>query len=127
MEPGWTGPGHLRALPLHRTGWPMAGHWAAGIDGQLDCLIIGGGPAGLTAALYLARFERHFLLVDAGKPRAASIPKSHNIPVFPDGLSGPDLLARQRCNLGAYGRDLIVDGEVGKIERTAGRFRVSMR
>ncbi len=69
----------------------------------LDCLIIGGGPAGLTGALYLARFSRSFLLVDNGASRAAWIPKSHNFPLFSDGLAGPDILERQRSQLSQYG------------------------
>ena len=62
----------------------------------LDCLIIGGGPAGLTAAIYLARFRRRCLVLDAGASRASYIPNSHNYPGFPPGISGPDLLARLR-------------------------------
>ena len=50
----------------------------------LDAFIVGGGPAGLTAALYLARFGRRFVLVDTGQSRALRIPRSHNVPVFPD-------------------------------------------
>lgn len=69
----------------------------------LDCLIVGGGPAGLTAALYLARFERKVLVVDSGAPRAASIPKSHNIPFFAEGIAGLDILERQRSHLRHYG------------------------
>jgi thioredoxin reductase (NADPH) len=70
---------------------------------SLDCLIIGGGPAGLTAALYLARFRRRTLVVDAGEPRAAWIPASHNIPFFADGIPGPEILSRQREHIGRYG------------------------
>jgi thioredoxin reductase (NADPH) len=45
---------------------------------HLECLIIGGGPAGLTAALYLGRFNRSTLLVDAGASRTSWIPKSRS-------------------------------------------------
>jgi thioredoxin reductase (NADPH) len=70
-------------------------------------LIVGGGPAGLTAALYLARFGRRFMIVDAGDSRASWIPTSHNIPVFADGISGKDILARQRDHLARYGTQVI--------------------
>src|SRR3546814_6469893 len=62
---------------------------------QLDCLIIGAGPAGLTAALYLARYRRRIAVVDAGNSRAALIPATHNYPGFPDGIPGRDLLVRR--------------------------------
>jgi thioredoxin reductase (NADPH) len=75
-------------------------------DLPLDCLIVGGGPAGLTAAIYLARFRRNVLLVDAGAPRAALIPESHNYPGFANGVSGPDLLKRLREQAGRYGATL---------------------
>ena len=41
---------------------------------DLDCLIVGGGPAGLTAAIYLARFHLKLRVVDAGNSRAALDP-----------------------------------------------------
>ena len=52
-----------------------------------DCAIIGGGPAGLVAALYLLRFRRTVLIADKGSSRAALIPRSHNYPGFPDGVT----------------------------------------
>lgn len=69
----------------------------------LDAVIIGGGPAGLTAALYLARFRREFRLVDSGASRAEWIPSSHNIPFFEAGIPGPEIIARARSNVAAYG------------------------
>jgi thioredoxin reductase (NADPH) len=62
-----------------------------------DCLIIGAGPAGLTAATYLARYRRRILVVDAGQSRARWIPASHNCPGFPFGVAGNELLARFRA------------------------------
>ncbi len=59
---------------------------------QFDCVVVGGGPAGLTAAVYLARFNRRVLVVDAHSSRARYIPTSHNCPGFPDGISGSELL-----------------------------------
>ncbi|WP_313918181.1 NAD(P)/FAD-dependent oxidoreductase [Tahibacter sp.] len=61
-----------------------------------DCLIVGGGPAGLTAALYLARFGRSCTVIDANASRAAQIPVSHNLPGFPEGIGGEALLLRLR-------------------------------
>lgn len=69
----------------------------------LDCLIIGGGPAGLAAATYLARFRRRILLVDGGVSRASLIPVSHNCPGFPDGIRGTELLERMRDQARRYG------------------------
>jgi thioredoxin reductase (NADPH) len=58
-----------------------------------DCIIIGAGPAGLTAAIYLARFHLSIRLFDGGSSRAALIPRTHNHAGYPGGISGPDLLA----------------------------------
>lgn len=67
-----------------------------------ECLIIGGGPAGLTAALYLARFRRRVALTDNDGRRAELIPMSHNFPGFPDGVTGTSLLAQLRQQLQPY-------------------------
>jgi len=69
----------------------------------LDCLIIGGGPGGLTAATYLVRYHRRILVLDAGKSRARWIPTSHNAPGFPRGIEGHTLLAQQREQAVGYG------------------------
>ncbi|WP_066796157.1 NAD(P)/FAD-dependent oxidoreductase [Sphingomonas soli] len=68
-----------------------------------DCIIIGGGPAGLTAAIYLARFHLSIRLFDAGDSRAALIPRTHNHAGYPDGISGKDLLARMLEQAEKYG------------------------
>lgn len=63
---------------------------------QPDVLVIGSGPAGLTAGIYLARFRRRLLLLDDGHSRARFIPISRNCPGFAHGVSGSDLLAELR-------------------------------
>src|SRR4051812_50060839 len=88
-----------------------------------DCLIIGGGPAGLIAATYLGRFRRDVRLVDAGGSRASLIPTSHNYPGFPDGISGRELLVRLREQARRYGAQLTA-GNVEHLEIAAdGTFR----
>ena len=54
----------------------------------VDAIVIGGGPAGLLGALYLARFRRTVLLLDGGQSRTQRVPLSHNYPGFPDGIAG---------------------------------------
>jgi thioredoxin reductase (NADPH) len=68
---------------------------------EVEVLIIGGGPAGLMAATYLARFRRDVCIVDSGASRAALIPRSHNVPGFPHGVSGRELLARMEAQVAA--------------------------
>lgn len=73
----------------------------------VDCLIVGAGPAGLTAALYLRRFHRRVCLVDAGQARALRIPLAYNVPGFPNGISGSELLARMREHLTQVGGEVV--------------------
>jgi thioredoxin reductase (NADPH) len=87
-------------------------------DPPLDCLVIGAGPAGLTAAIYLARFRRRFRVIDGGASRAALIPTSHNLAGFPDGIAGTALLERMAAQARKYGAE-IVPGTVASLERCA--------
>lgn len=95
-----------------------------------DCLIIGAGPAGLAAATYLARYRRDVVVVDSGDSRAAKIPRSRNIPGYPDGISGVRLLERLRLqaqNAGIVvtaGCITAIAGEEGAFEARHGRHVV---
>ena len=94
----------------------------------LDCLIVGGGPAGLTAAIYLSRFHLDIMVVDGGKSRAAWIPCTRNVSGFPEGIEGTELLQRMRdqaCNYGAkieteFVTKLECDGKSGVFTATWG-------
>jgi thioredoxin reductase (NADPH) len=72
----------------------------------LDCLIIGGGPAGLTAGIYLGRFRRRVLVADTGQSRMEWIPRSHNLPGFLDGVEGSVLLETMREQARRYDADV---------------------
>ncbi len=90
-------------------------------DAERACLVVGGGPAGLTAAIYLARFHLSVTVIDGGHSRAAVIPLTRNHAGFPEGISGPDLLARMRRQAGLYGAELRM-GTVTALERTGTGF-----
>jgi thioredoxin reductase (NADPH) len=87
----------------------------------LDCLIVGGGPAGLTAAIYLARFHLDILVVDDGKGRAESIPCTHNHAGYPDGISGKELVRLMREQAQKYGARIERD-YVTRLDKTEHGF-----
>ena len=88
-----------------------------------DCIIVGAGPAGLTAAIYLARFHLSIRLFDSGNSRAALIPCTHNHAGYPEGISGRELLARMLEQAERYSaqREL---ARVTKVERMDDGFLV---
>jgi thioredoxin reductase (NADPH) len=89
---------------------------------DFDCLIVGGGPAGLTAAIYLTRFHLTAKLVDAGRSRAGLIPCTHNHAGYPDGISGKELIARMKEQAQKYGTS-IVTSRVTRLDPVEDGFR----
>ena len=92
--------------------------------GVLDCLIVGAGPAGLTAATYLVRFLRRIAVVDAGQSRARWIPESHNCPGFPFGVAGPALLRKLREQAEGYGAR-VTQARIVSLQRAGDGFVAS--
>lgn len=90
---------------------------------DLDCIIIGGGPAGLTAATYLRRLHRRVVVFDDGRSRARWIPESHNCPGFPLGVSGDQLLCRLKAQAETYGASIRPE-RVGSLQATTRGWRV---
>lgn len=93
---------------------------------ELDCIVIGGGPAGLTAAIYLARFHLNVAVLDDGESRAALIPCTHNHAGFPGGVPGPELLARMRQQAESFGVRIIRDRVESVVADEQG-FRIGAR
>lgn len=90
-------------------------------DEPIDCLVVGAGPAGLTAAIYLSRFHLATRLVDAGKSRAMMIPRTHNHAGFPGGIPGVELLARMRAQAAEFNAH-VTAGLVERLERHEAGF-----
>ncbi|HEX3699698.1 MAG TPA: NAD(P)/FAD-dependent oxidoreductase [Phenylobacterium sp.] len=91
-----------------------------------DCVVVGAGPAGLAAAIYLGRFRRDVRVIDAGASRTARIPLSRNHPGFPDGVRGKTLLGRMRRQAERFGA-VIEASEVEDLSAQGGGFRLSTR
>lgn len=95
-----------------------------------DLVIIGGGPAGLTAGIYAARARLNTCLLEMGVPGglAATTEIIENYPGFPDGIAGPELMMKfqaQAEKLGLLIRTesvtgVSLDGDVKKITTTSG-------
>jgi thioredoxin reductase (NADPH) len=93
--------------------------------GRSDVIIVGAGPGGLTAALYLGRFRRPPLVIDGGQSRARWIPVAHNIPGFTEGIAGTQLLAQLGAQARRYGARFLA-GSVSGISREAGAFSLTL-
>jgi thioredoxin reductase (NADPH) len=89
-----------------------------------DAVIVGGGLAGLSAAIYLGRSRRRTLVLDSGHSMAKWEPLVENYLGFPDGLSGTALLERSRAQASRFGAERTED-EIGAIHRDgSGPFRL---
>jgi thioredoxin reductase (NADPH) len=90
-----------------------------------DAVIIGGGPAGLTAAIYLARSLRSVAVFDCDRPaRSDWVQVNHNYLGFPDGISIVDLGKRGRAQAEQYGARFY-ETEATSISRLDGEFEVT--
>jgi thioredoxin reductase len=89
-----------------------------------EVVVIGGGAAGLSGALTLARARREVLVVDAGRPRNAPAGHVHTF-LSNEGISPAELLARGRKEVTGYGGE-VVTGTVTAAERTEEGFRVAL-
>ena len=89
----------------------------------VDVAIVGAGPAGLSAALYAARFLRSTLVLHDRTPRAARIPLTRNVPGFEDGIAGPDLVDRMTRHATKYGATF-AEAHISKASRVNGRFEL---
>ena len=93
------------------------------IDASYDCIVIGAGPAGLSASLFLARYLRRTLTFHHNSPRNEYAHGVHGF-LGHDGIRPLELLAQGRDEVTGYG-GLIIEARVDTVEKiSAERFRV---
>ena len=94
------------------------------MDETFDALVLGGGAAGLSAALTLSRARRRVAVVHDGTPRNGPAQHVHAY-LTGDGLPPAELLARGRAEVAGYG-GTVVDGTVADVRRDGDTFRAAL-
>ncbi|RBP64939.1 thioredoxin reductase [Brevibacterium sanguinis] len=92
---------------------------------DVDALIVGGGPAGLTAALVLGRQQRRVLLADSGHPRNEHASRMHMY-LGRDGTDPARLRRDAHAEIAVHPAVRCVDVEVSRLEGTAGDFTAEL-
>mgnify|MGYP003407015947 FL=1 len=90
-----------------------------------DVVIIGGGPAGLTAGIYAGRAQLKTVIVEKGLPggQIAQTDEVENYPGFPEGISGPELASRMVRQAEKFGARIVMDEVLG-LEKAEGGYLV---
>ena len=113
---------HARSLPYVAA----LVHWSPlrmPSESTYDCIIIGGGPAGLTCAIFLARYRRPVLVIDSGKPRNYASRAIHGF-LGQHNIAPGELLARGRSEAEAAGAE-ICHCTANRVERVGDIFEVT--
>ncbi|HEY0808185.1 MAG TPA: FAD-dependent oxidoreductase, partial [Pseudonocardiaceae bacterium] len=76
------------------------------MNDEYDVVVIGGGAAGLSGALMLARARRSVVVIDAGSPRNAPAAGVHGL-LARDGMPPAELLERGRAEVRGYGGEVV--------------------
>lgn len=87
-----------------------------------ESLVIGGGPAGLSAALYLARYDRTVALFDTGRGRSSWHQINHNYLGFPGGVPAKQLRELGRQQVEEYPQVTTLEYKIDRLERQNGEF-----
>lgn len=96
----------------------------SGVDVEVDVAVVGGGAAGLAAAVALGRSLRSVVVVDAGEPRNAPAAHAHNV-LGREGIGPLDLLAAGREEARGYGVRFVAD-RVVTADREGSGFRLGL-